>query len=350
MSATAQSSVPNYRQILRPHLPEDFYKPDRRTLLWLVPHYGIIFGGMWVLSAHFTWWAAPLLTLVIGHSVMCLAVLGHEVCHGAATKTRFMRWVASTLSFGAFGLAPRVWARWHNDAHHNHTQEIEHDPDRLYILEEYLDNHNRKLVALHKLPAFMRRGAIFAFFTMWMTTLSTVMTLKYLKPKNSDAAERRKILAQWIAPNLFWLTLTVCLGWQVVVFGWLLPHLFADFLITCYIVTNHFLNPLAQNDEDDVLATTLTVTPPAIFDTLHFHFGAHVTHHLFPTAPSRHARAVEAKIAELWPDRYHSMPLWRAVSLFLQSNLIYDETGTKLVDPQHQLVRPTLGHGLKATD
>jgi fatty acid desaturase len=61
-------------------------------------------------------------------------------------------------------------------------------------------------------------------------------------------------------------------------------------------------------------------------------FGFHVEHHLFPAMSSRHAPAVREVLRERWPDRYQSMPLWRALRAMHRSARVYRDD-TTLIDP-----------------
>ncbi len=98
-----------------------------------------------------------------------------------------------------------------------------------------------------------------------------------------------------------------------------------------------------------MLATSLTVTLPRglkWLDPWHQYFGAHVAHHLFPQTPARYTRQIEAKAAELFPDRYHSMTIFQALRMLWKTPWVYEDH-TTFIDPEKQERHPTLGHGLK---
>ncbi len=338
-------TIPRYRQILKQHLPEKYLRPDNLNLLWFIPHMGVIGTGLWLLSAHFSWWFAPLIALVIGHSVGCLGFIAHEICHGGPIKNRKLRHFLAGVGFSPFGIGPYVWSRWHNSTHHSHTQSIEFDPDRLFTMEEY--KNNKILKALYKLNPVLRNLVVFAFFSLMMSQHNIVMVWTYLRSSESTNRDRAAIIFQFLLPKILWIGITAFMGWKVLLMGYVIPLLAANVLVISYISTNHFLNPLA--DHDDVLASSLSVTLPkwlGWLDVLHSRFGAHVSHHLFPQAPSRYTRKIEEHIQQLWPDRFHVMPLSKALKLLWQTNWVYDEAGTALVDPQRNVALPTLGNGL----
>ncbi len=342
----AENPIPRYRQILKKDLPEAWLKPDNLNLLWFIPHALMIGTCLWLLTAHFNPWVAPLLSLVIGHSMGCLGFLGHEICHGGGISNKKFRHLLAGIGFSAFAIGPHLWSRWHNAEHHGHTQVQDVDPDHLFTLYEY---QNRKaLKALHKLSPLGCNLVVFSFFCLLMSQRNLVMTSTYLKDPKTKTQEKATLIFQLLLPLTIWIGGTALLGWQVLLFGYVLPLLVANAMVIAYISTNHFLNPLA--DENDVLAASLSVTFPkwlGWLDALHLHFGAHVSHHLFPHAPSRYCRQIELRMQEIWPDRYHVMPLHKALKLLWNTPWIYDENGVALINPPRGDLSPTLGHGLE---
>jgi len=338
-------AFPRYRQILRRELPDHYFRPDNHHLLWMFVHMGIIAVSLWLMAAHFTWWAAPLLGLLIGHSIGCLGFVGHEICHGGAIRNRKLRHLLAGIAFSPYGIGPYLWDRWHNASHHGPTQHPDFDPDRLFMLDEY--KNNPVLKWLYRMSPVARNTVIFSFFSMMMTQHNITMVVNYWKDHKSTNRDRSVMLFQFLLPKALWIGVTACLGWEVLLFGYAVPLLIGKALVISYIATNHFLNPLA--DENDVLAGSLSVTLPRWLkwlDVIHCRFGAHVAHHLFPQAPSRFARKIEEKIAVLWPDRFHVMPLSKALMLLGKTPWVYDTGGISLVDPETGSTSATLGRGL----
>jgi fatty acid desaturase len=339
--------IPRYRQVLRREAPAHLFRPDNRHLAWLIVHGLIIGASLWALTVHFSWWLAPILGLIIGHSFGCMGFVAHETCHGGAVKNKTLRHFLTGVAFSPFAIGPYLWSRWHNGEHHGNTQHPDLDPDRLFLLDEY--KHNKVLKWLYKMSPLARNLTIFGFFSLMMTQHNFTMLLAFLKDKDSTTRDRATIIFQFLLPKVLWIGGTALLGWQVLLFGYVMPLLVGNVLVISYITTNHFLNPLA--DESDVLATSLSVTWPQWLkwvDVMHCHFGAHVAHHLFPQAPSRHARELEAHLARLWPDRFHSMSFGRALKLLWNTPWVYDNEGQNLIDPSTNRLSPTLGQGLES--
>ena len=337
--------VPRYRKILRENVAPELLVPDNYHLLWIPFHLAIIGVGLFLLTTQFSYWTAPFLSLVIVHSFGCLGFVAHETCHGGAISNKTLRHFITGVCVSPCAIGPALWSRWHNAEHHGNTQHKDLDPDRLLFLDEY--KNNAVLKFLYRRKPLFRNLVIFGFFSMMMSQHNITCLLTYSSNEKTSKAERFEMWWQFLLPNVLWIGGTLLLGWQVLVFGYLIPLLAANALVISYIATNHFLNPIA--DENDVLASSLSVTLPKWLgwvDVLHNHFGAHVAHHLYPHAPSRHARELEREIAKLWPERYHVMPWREALHLLWSTPWVYAEEGKELIDPQTGGRTPTLGLGL----
>jgi fatty acid desaturase len=343
---TVAEACPRYRQILKKELPKHYLEPDNSHIVWMVFHILLIGGALALMSAYFRWWLAPFLGILIGHSVSCLGFIAHEICHGGTIKNKKLRHLLTGIAFSPFAIGPYLWSRWHNASHHGHTQHSDLDPDRLFHIDEY--QKNAVLRWLHKMAPWSRNTVIFSFFSLMMSQHNITMAISYLKDKESSTRDKSVILFQLLLPKTLWIVGTALLGWEVLLLGYVLPLLIGNAIVISYIATNHFLNPMA--DEDDVLASSLSVTLPkwlSWVDVMHCRFGAHVAHHLFPRAPSKYARQIEAKVQQLWPDRFHVMPWRQALKLLAQTPWVYAENGQLLVNPENGTLSPTLGNGLR---
>ncbi len=337
------NEIPNYRQQVRRALPDHLFKPDLSLLWWFPVHIAVIGGCYGLLATQFTWWLAPICALAIGHSFGCMGFIAHDIAHGASVRNPHLRdWLAG-IGFSPFAIGPLLWRKWHNAEHHNNTNIEGEDPDHLFTIENY--HKSPVLRLLYRISPLLRNLIIFGSFTFRMDQQMGLMLIaQWRKCRPRD---RAIMLAQVIAPLAFWCALTLSLGTQVFWWGYVVPLMVGNAMVISYIVTNHFLNPLA--DERDVLATSLTVTLPkglGWLDAWHNHFGAHVAHHLFPNAPAKSGRIIEAKVQELFPDRYHSMTITRALYLLWKTPWVYEDHDT-LIDPQRQVRSKTLGKGLK---
>ena len=106
-----------YVRLLKPLLPQRAFEPVPGKLIPAGVHIMIIVAG-W-LSFRFVrpvYW--PILTIVIGHSLACLAFLAHELSHRSIirdSKTiRGLELLFWSLNF----FPPTLWDKLHNESHH----------------------------------------------------------------------------------------------------------------------------------------------------------------------------------------------------------------------------------------
>jgi fatty acid desaturase len=337
------SAIPDYRRELKKVLPPHVFKPHPESIVWLFINLVIVGATLALMITKFNYAWAWLGSIVIGHSFGAMGFAAHEICHGSAIKGKNIRPLLAGIGFSPLWIGPYLWTKWHNAEHHNNTQVEGIDPDHLFTMETY--QTSRALRALYRLSPIARNLVIFGSFCFRMTQQSMRMWISYFRTAKSFR-ERWTLIWQLVLPIAFWTAVTLPFGTNIFVFGYIIPLLIANTVAIGYIATNHFLNPLA--DEKDCLETSLSVTLPKSLgwlDKWHCYFGAHVAHHLFPGVPARHARMIEEKCAELWPDRFHSMPLHKALKALWDTPWVYDGR-TQLRDPQTGEVSGTLGHGL----
>ena len=120
----------------------------------------------------------------------------------------------------------------------------------------------------------------------------------------------------------------------------IIPFATKNYYTFSYISTNHNLSPLTKHN--DPLANSLTVTNHPILEALHFNFGYHVEHHMFPTVNPKFIKPIHELLKTKYPDRYQYMPKWKAIKALYATSRIYKDTKT-LINPETLTTYPTLG-------
>jgi fatty acid desaturase len=251
------------------------------------------------------------------------------VLHGAVVRSPRLRLAIGWLCFLPFTLSPRLWIAWHNRVHHGNTMKHGVDPDAFPTLEEF-----RGSALLRVTDALsMARGRWAGFLTLLIGFTVQSQHVMWRLSRRQDylsARERKLAVVEQLLGMAVWAAVAWAVGAHGFVLAFVVPLGIGNAVVMGYIMTNHSLSP--QTEVNDPLLNSLTVTAPRALEVLHLHFGLHVEHHLFPAMSSAFAPRVREAILARWPERYQSMPLWRALGLLWSTPRIYKDA-TTLIEP-----------------
>ena len=330
-----------YSSKISTKLPKKVFKPAPSRLLGGLAYTLVIIGGILTINLfQLNIVLTSLISLILGFSFASIGFLGHEILHGTVVKTPLLKNFLGGIAFLPLSIGPTLWVKWHNMSHHPNTQHEVNDPDAWMSFEQF--NNRAFLKLIYKIPLWFRSLFNFLTLTISFTLHGTRMFFIYIKELNKQ--KRLKTWLQFIIPWIVWIGLFFLIGLKNWFFSYFAPFLIGNFIVMCYISTNHRLNPLTPIN--DPLANSLTVTVPKWLDTLHFNFSYHTEHHLFPGMNPKYYKLVKEEILKLWPDRYHQMPLETALKLLWKTPRIYFNND-KLIDPKKNHIYPSLESGLK---
>lgn len=322
-------SISQYARELKPNLPARALQPAHSRLWWLPTHVLVISACIFSLAAGWVpWIVAPALSLIIGASFAGLTFLAHETLHGAVVRGLTLRSWVGRICFTPFMISPRFWIAWHNRVHHGNTNNPGVDPDAYPTLEDYTANRATRIVTDHLGPGGNRVNGLLSH-GIGFSVQSAHMLLSARRRGIMSASEQRHALLESGLMAAGWCALGIAIGWTAFVFAFVLPLLVANAVVMGFILTNHSLSP--HTPVNDPLVNSLSVTAPRSVEWLTLHFGFHVEHHIFPWMSSRHAPALRTLIRERWPERYQTMPLWRALLVLHGTGRVYT-TATTLAD------------------
>jgi len=313
MSPAAASVIRRIRKTL----PDAAFQPNRARLVTAALHtmvVGVGYAGIRLLPP-----AAPLLSVVIGHSLACLAFVGHEISHNAVVRHRVVKYLVSLWVLGINVVSPTMWNRLHNDAHHRHASTIK-DPDRPFLVTEQQpatlryaavfyparENWRANVLVFVHLVSYITRNIVCVFYPDDAKPAIITSKPAYRRAERwRVAAELGSIAALqwmvWIAVGRSW--------WNYV---WASPAALcvASAVIMTYVFTNHFLNPITH--DHDPIAGTTSVVVPKVFDVLHSNFSYHTEHHLFPSLNSDYYPQVSALLKAEAPEGYQQVAIGEA--------------------------------------
>lgn len=333
-------SIARYARELKPRLSARAFEPARSRLLWLPLHLTLL-GAYALLLAQgqVTGLWRFVLVPAIGFSFAGITFLAHETLHGAVVRSRLARRIVGFLGFLPFMVSPKLWVRWHNQVHHGNANAPDRDPDAFPTLSRYQHNPRERWVIDH---ASVGRKRLWGVLTLLLGfTFHSAHILVTARSKGLlSAREWRVALSETALGVAFWAMALALLGPLNFMFFYLLPVMISNAIVMAYILTNHSLSP--HTEVNDPLINSLSVTVPWVVDWLTLDFGFHVEHHVFPWMSTRHGREVRRLIRESWPERYQSMPLWRALWELHRTSRVYADAQT-LIDPHSGKRWATLG-------
>lgn len=314
-------SQAEYVQALRPLLPAEAFAPAPRKL-WLVAiHLVIIGGGYAAIRFSPSPLLYPVFTLIIGHSLGCLAFLAHELSHNAIVRHRALKRTLELLLWGLNLLPPTLWHRIHNQTHHLHPNALG-DTDRSFVEAEssqWARWYTRLFVPNKKTFRWLPT-VFFNFVTYIVRYTATAFYPADSKPVITTAkpafirGDRLRIVFELLFILALQAGVLFAVGWSWAAYLWAGPFAFltASTVVMAYIFTNHFLNPLCE--VNDPLMATTSVSVPRLMNQIHSNFSYHTEHHVFPCMNSNYYPLVSELLKDRYVGRYHQLPFaeaWR---------------------------------------
>lgn len=306
----------DYAKAVRPLMPREAFR-RRPALIWYFACHCFVVGACVAAAMRLSTWYCLGLGVIAGHSFACIAFFAHELSHGAILRRGPVRSILQIFAWGVNLIPATLWDEVHNRVHHCHTN-MACDPDRRWAEVEArvgpwaythaLYPHSRTIrwnpLVFVQFLGYIVRNIIAALSGgHWgMLPASPSYTLRQ---RLRIASELLLMLA--IQTLVLWLFTWNYWKWVAVI---LLGQAVASAIVMSYVFTNHFLNPL--QDENDPLAASTSVAVPRFVDWLHLHFSYHTEHHVFPAMDSRFTPLLSEKLQELFPDRYHRIPIGEA--------------------------------------
>lgn len=308
--------------------PELMRSRSWRTI-WFLPMTAVIVGGIaTILMAGLPWYANLLIALVVGNTLASQALLAHEVLHGALGMSKRMQYVFGWLGFGPFLMPPEFWQRWHNVAHHAHTNLGDHDPDNFGTMKRY--EKYPHLARFTKLAPGSKTWYSYLFLTYsFIFHGQLVLWLQTRRRDEFKGFNRNKAITQAMVLLGCWIALAIVSG-PLAIFTVIIPLMVANAIGQGYILTNHMLRPQMENNHP--VDNSMSLRTTWLLDRLHFHFSHHVEHHLFPKMGSDQAPKVRAWLKREMPNRYACPSHAKAIALLYKTPRVY-ENPTTLVDP-----------------
>lgn len=347
-----------YAAVVKPLMPAEAFAPSKKPLWQIGLHLGVIGLCIWAVAAVPNAFARFACSAVIGHSLMCLVFLAHELSHGGIMRGSRLRYPLEVFLWGLNLVPATMWRKIHNETHHVHANTLG-DTDRYFRECELTEQGgaSRRWYARwfmpHRLTSIWNLGVGFHFVTYILRHLATVflpgdrrLTIVTAKP-DYRPSDKRWILVELACIAGFQYLIYLAVGQSVAAWLWAGPIalLFTSTFAMSYIWTNHYLHGLHELHDPLVGSTSIEV--PKILDQLHSNFSYHSEHHLFPGMSSQYYPLVSQILRQQFPERYHRITYrqaWRQLwqgELFIvepaKTETIVDATETRLAGPHREI-------------
>jgi fatty acid desaturase len=253
-------------------------------------------------------------------------------------KSQFLQSLIGSIGLAPFLVSQTYWRFWHNNLHHGNTQLIYKDPDAFPTLSVY------------KRSKFMRfvfslspgsKGPLSYFYFFYWFSFQSIINQAYMRFKNKmwDNMDHRKVTIEFISTCALAGAYLWFIGLENILWLAIIPALIQNYVILSYISTNHNISPLTKIN--DPLVNSLTVTAHPAIEFFHLNFGYHVEHHLFPRVSCAHAKTIHRHLKAMYPDKYKTMPKWKALKYLYQTPRIY-KSSNELIHPKTLKTYPTI--------
>jgi fatty acid desaturase len=304
---------------VRASLPAEAFQPNTGRL-WTVATHAAIIGVSYATVRRMPA-VGPVAALVIGHSLACVAFVGHEASHQAVVRHRVARYALEFLLFGLNMVPPTMWNRLHNLTHHHHAG-TPRDPDRPFLETER--SPSTTWYARLFYPSSDRpKGYVLVlchFVTYLGRNIATVFYPDAKKPaivtsKPAYRPRERVIIAvELLLMAALQYGVWVAVGRSWTNYLWVSPVALCvtSAILMAYVFTQHFLNPITH--DHDPLGGTTSVMVPRLIDRWHGYFSYHTEHHLFPSMNTDYYPAVSEALKRESGGRYQQLPIseaWR---------------------------------------
>jgi fatty acid desaturase len=260
---------------------------------------GLAIALLFLLPASFGW--TVLATLMLGFSVVQVALIGHDAGHLEVFKESRKNWVLGQLCWTLIvGVGFWYWNDRHN-RHHGHTNDVVEDPDIQgsgllalnFTEQEGVTRRGWRRIALKYQPLFILIALLSLAFAFRVE--GTLFAFRRLR-----GARRSFEIALFTLNVLLWSALMTVLGWRgagIFIGGQIVASLY----LVAIIAPNHKGMPVWARGarlsflERQVLGSR-NVTSHPLWDFLFGGLNYQIEHHLFPTMPRVHFKRARSII------------------------------------------------------
>jgi fatty acid desaturase len=250
--------------------------------------------------------------------LVALFNLLHELMHYSIVKNRTVTWIHGFIAGFFTGLTPDSWKNEH-DAHHNYVGVAGEDPDACYDLKMWREQDGiRKAVSLLPGSSGLYSKVMRPFW--WMGVHGQMLFTRFLVQKNVSKPRKALAVAVFVFDVLSQFVFIYLFGARYFLWGFLIPVMVHNLLLTYFLLGTH-LHSRRSDEKDPVLGSCsfeMGWLTWAYLDA-----GRHSEHHVYPQTSHRKLGEVQARLKELFPDRYRLMTFGQSIRALEASGRVY---------------------------
>lgn len=317
-------SLAEIKQRIRSKLPKSAFEVNPLRMLWVPFWISVaLAAGYVILMTPVHWSIKVVLGVIIGNSWAILNFIAHEVVHGGMGGSKKVQDFVGNLCGFPVLMPAHLWQYGHIRRHHAYTNQDLKDTDTLGLHHRYVNKPGAQKL-IDKYPG-SGLWASLRYFAYGFTFQNLDRALKTKGEKGRSVRQKVGMMA------VFWLAVAFMSGFDFV-FTVVIPFITANAIILSYIVTQHWIRPLSDNN--NAMETTLGITQPKWLESMHFNNSCHLEHHLFPAMPFSKLPLVRQALVEEFPDKIAIMPHWQALKWVFKTPRVYADNN-HLVDLRH---------------
>ena len=263
-------------------------------------------------------------SLSSGFIIGQLFVIGHDACHQALAKHRWVNEWIGRLCFLPALHSYSLWNLEHNINHHHHTNIKSLDPSWSPLSKDEFDNLPRSRQWLERIYRSIWGPGLYYMNEVWMKKLCFPISAEARSKWRHYLPDSILVVAVLVLQPVLLLTMGNFLApskswWELLLLSWIIPFLSWNWFMGNVVYLHHThpciswfaSDPPFALAERQILMSTHVVFPPLI-DSLLYNIMAQNAHHLKPAIPFYNLGEAQGKLETSNPGHvltYHWTPL-----------------------------------------
>ncbi len=324
----------SYRKKLSEHISEELILANPMRLCWLVNYFSL--SGICYLSL--VAFKLPLvsmflLSITIGFLNSMMAFSTHELLHGGVIKSKGWQRVLGVIGFAPFSISPTFWNVWHNEHHHERTQQGSLDPMAWPSVDEYEKSSFHKKMFNLTPGSGTRKSYLFFFYWTSLYYFCAQFMLRFqtrhFTVKEHILISFENLLQFSLLGGLLYITEPSLWLWCFVI-----PFFVQNYMFTSYEVLSNSLMPITETN--DTLNNTMNIRNHPL-NFIHHFSGYNIEHAIYPEAPFSSLPKISVVAKEFFGNKYTSVTKLKAIKVLYKTPRVY-KNNKDFIHPETQKV------------